>query len=40
MPSTTVEKADIGDTVNVLDLLVKVGLILRRKAAASCSRAG
>ncbi len=27
MPSTTVEKADIGDTVNVLDLLVKVGLI-------------
>lgn len=27
MPSTTVEKTDIGDAVNVLDLLVKVGLI-------------
>ena len=27
MPSTAVEKAEIGDAVNVLDLLVKVGLI-------------
>ena len=27
MPSTTVDKAEIGGTVNILDLLVKVGLI-------------
>lgn len=27
MPSTTVDKAEIGDAVNILDLLVKVGLI-------------
>lgn len=27
MPSTTVDKAEVGDAVNILDLLVKVGLI-------------